>query len=361
MSSKERKMEVGGEEDEFLRAPLPEELEEPVPEWQKNQKWQVRGDPQDEARGRYLVATQDLKEGEIVMEEKLLFSSLQLGLSTSICAHSPCHLYVASRYPLSCLCARCESVVYCSRECWNADTGHDEVDCALKMIFRLMQARHQILHAQAPLFKEDRDENEDPEDQIWETLQEHLQRILTMVSWWLRTPSESPEKLEFSQLHGARDLLRPEQKPGHQSLVQMTRAIFSQLRQLFPHLCQQNERLDQLEEEGRLGDLIVKTWRNAFSLPFITDLPELAQRWPLIGTGVFLKMSLLNHSCQPNCGITIQHGKAFISTLRPVAQNEELNLSYVNPAASREERQSTLWRRYRFHCTCPLCSSSQNE
>jgi hypothetical protein len=87
---------------------------------------------------------------------------------------------------------------------------------------------------------------------------------------------------------------------------------------------------------------------------------------------------MLNHDCAANCIVHASWGSdaaagsssgsgsggsspgaitARVSTLRPVAEGEELCISYVPRLAPRRERQQRLRAYYGFTCTCARCAA----
>jgi hypothetical protein len=78
---------------------------------------------------------------------------------------------------------------------------------------------------------------------------------------------------------------------------------------------------------------------------------------------VFETICRINHSCLPSChhewnpSLGSGQGMETVHALRPIAQGEELSISYLMPAGrTRAERQERLSRQFGFQCTCPLCS-----
>ncbi|OEH76843.1 uncharacterized protein LOC34618977 [Cyclospora cayetanensis] len=68
-----------------------------------------------------------------------------------------------------------------------------------------------------------------------------------------------------------------------------------------------------------------------------------------------------NHSCQPNALVVFggRGGPLEVSViaLRSIAAGEEICISYISPADTRESRRLKLQLAYAFHCTCVLCCS----
>eukprot|EP01047_Picozoa_sp_COSAG01_P017923 COSAG01_NODE_959_length_12451_cov_18.389815_14_plen_207_part_00 len=74
--------------------------------------------------------------------------------------------------------------------------------------------------------------------------------------------------------------------------------------------------------------------------------------------GVWIGVSLVNHSCEPCCWVQFasRDGRLSLRTLRPVGRGEELTISYVTQPMPVFARRARLRSTYRFHCRCARCS-----
>jgi hypothetical protein len=74
--------------------------------------------------------------------------------------------------------------------------------------------------------------------------------------------------------------------------------------------------------------------------------------------GVWIGVSLINHSCEPSCWVQFasRDGRLSLRTLRPVGRGEELTISYVTQPMPVFARRARLRSTYRFHCRCARCS-----
>lgn len=69
------------------------------------------------------------------------------------------------------------------------------------------------------------------------------------------------------------------------------------------------------------------------------------------------KVGYCNHSCAPNCEASVDvDGRAVLTTLKTVAADEELSISYVDTNQGVEARQAVLKQHYEFTCQCPRCT-----
>jgi hypothetical protein len=123
------------------------------------------------------------------------------------------------------------------------------------------------------------------------------------------------------------------------------------VRSLFTHLSQDELRLvrrlyNAFPEEGDFDVGILRT--NCYGLG--VDGKQ---------SGLFLSLSRMNHSCQPNCERTwdsIRETETLYA-LQYIKPGEELMVWYDDMTElTREERQSTLSERWRFECACECCS-----
>jgi len=79
----------------------------------------------------------------------------------------------------------------------------------------------------------------------------------------------------------------------------------------------------------------------------------------LNGCGLWLKESLFNHSCCPNCDWMHVGKHMFIKTTRPIKKGEELCIAYTSLYGTYEERKTSFakWANQNngFVCACNLC------
>jgi hypothetical protein len=75
------------------------------------------------------------------------------------------------------------------------------------------------------------------------------------------------------------------------------------------------------------------------------------------GLVLFDTLSRANHACAPNIAKSFEGYTAVVSTLRDVAEGEELFLSYIGADVGKptNERRELLKRKYNFVCTCERC------
>lgn len=80
------------------------------------------------------------------------------------------------------------------------------------------------------------------------------------------------------------------------------------------------------------------------------------RRGRLVGSGVYVMPSYLNHSCAPNCVTSFgAGGRLRVVAVRPVSEGEDLCIAYADVLASRETRRVCLERAKHFFCECGRC------
>ncbi|CAI7804248.1 unnamed protein product, partial [Closterium sp. NIES-54] len=75
-----------------------------------------------------------------------------------------------------------------------------------------------------------------------------------------------------------------------------------------------------------------------------------------IAVGLFPFVSMLNHSCRPNCCFASQGNTMVVRATCHIDKGAELCVSYINLYESRESRQQQLLESKHFICACDRCS-----
>ncbi|XP_019382259.1 PREDICTED: histone-lysine N-methyltransferase SMYD3 [Gavialis gangeticus] len=80
-----------------------------------------------------------------------------------------------------------------------------------------------------------------------------------------------------------------------------------------------------------------------------------------VGVGLYPSMSLLNHSCDPNCVIVFEGYQLLLRSVREIQIGEELTISYIESLMPSNERQKQLKRQYCFECDCLQCQTQNKD
>ncbi|XP_067901519.1 histone-lysine N-methyltransferase SMYD3 isoform X1 [Heterodontus francisci] len=80
-----------------------------------------------------------------------------------------------------------------------------------------------------------------------------------------------------------------------------------------------------------------------------------------VGVGLYPSMSLLNHSCDPNCVIVFEGKQLQLHAVRQIQANEELTVSYIDVMATSQERRRQIEKQYCFVCDCKRCETADKD
>ncbi|KAI1801466.1 SET domain-containing protein [Daldinia bambusicola] len=80
-------------------------------------------------------------------------------------------------------------------------------------------------------------------------------------------------------------------------------------------------------------------------------------------SGVFIKASRFNHSCDPNCwySTTALEGHFVCITSRAIKEGEEFTISYIPNHGTRGSRHEALQKGWKFACGCSKCEGVDSE
>ncbi|XP_059268549.1 histone-lysine N-methyltransferase SMYD3 isoform X2 [Mustela nigripes] len=80
-----------------------------------------------------------------------------------------------------------------------------------------------------------------------------------------------------------------------------------------------------------------------------------------VGVGLYPSMSLLNHSCDPNCSIVFNGPHLLLRAVRDIEAGEELTICYLDMLMTSEERRKQLRDQYCFECDCFRCQTQDKD
>ncbi|XP_054516992.1 histone-lysine N-methyltransferase SMYD3 isoform X7 [Pan troglodytes] len=80
-----------------------------------------------------------------------------------------------------------------------------------------------------------------------------------------------------------------------------------------------------------------------------------------VGVGLYPSISLLNHSCDPNCSIVFNGPHLLLRAVRDIEVGEELTICYLDMLMTSEERRKQLRDQYCFECDCFRCQTQDKD
>jgi SET and MYND domain-containing protein len=75
----------------------------------------------------------------------------------------------------------------------------------------------------------------------------------------------------------------------------------------------------------------------------------------VIGSSLDLYAAGINHSCDPNSAVFFEGQDLRVRSIRAIAPEEEITISYIDPNWSFNARQEQLASKYHFICKCTKC------
>ncbi|XP_059761303.1 histone-lysine N-methyltransferase SMYD3 isoform X1 [Balaenoptera ricei] len=170
-------------------------------------------------------------------------------------------------------------------------------------------------------------------------------RLLGRVVFKLmeETPSESEKLYSFYDLESNINKLTEDKKEG-----------LRQLALTFHHFMREEiQDASQLPPSFDIFEAFAKVICNSFTI-CNAEMQE-------VGVGLYPSMSLLNHSCDPNCSIVFNGPHLLLRAVRDIEAGEELTICYLDMLMTSEERQKQLRDQYCFDCDCFRCQTQDKD
>ncbi|CBN74163.1 conserved unknown protein [Ectocarpus siliculosus] len=290
---------------------------------------------EDSVSGRCVIASRDLKAGELVLREPPFVKVVRRDCASRQCAY--CCQQVTERGKIE---ADVPFAVYCSRACQAREDALRAAEASalgklagisaardvdidlLRMLLRLLITRAKALGLREPSGDSDsvsRGVDEEGEDgtmgeglflrQQWENLYALMHHREAMAPDWISVVREAGE-----------DLL--------QLLPEWVRFDVEEVVQL---ACRVNVNAHGLRDDS--GANLV------------------------IGVGMFPLTAMINHACRPNCTFVYFGGNLEVRTLEPVSAGAELSVYYIDLLQSTAARRQELLTSKHFLCKCSRCEN----
>ncbi|XP_002740933.1 protein-lysine N-methyltransferase SMYD4-like [Saccoglossus kowalevskii] len=298
-------------------------------------------------KGRYAVATRDVKVGDVLIVENPYSSVGLQPCNVSHCHH--CYIRVLASIP----CLQCAGIVYCSKECRNASWEmYHNLEChhldliqelglgmghlALRTIIRtglafLLKFREQSANVNIP----DESFHGCTVDGEYES---NYYSVYNLVG---HSEDRKPGDL-FKRVVKAVCLLRCLQQTNFFQSVGADNeedvAIF-----IGGHMLTHLQTIPCNAHEISEYEL----WRSDITKCHFVE----------VGSGLYPTMSLVNHSCDPVVTRNCYGETCVVRAIRNIYKGEEItdNYGYLYPVHDKSERQTRLKWQYFFECKCDAC------
>lgn len=249
--------------------------------------------------------TQPIKKGDCILKENPFVFVLKSKFRTERCDYCLSGDKVLK-------CSSCQYVYYCGRECQKKAWLQHKIECPfLKKVFPVIVPDAARILSRIILKLRNNGDLErgyytDKDYRKFQDLMSHYQDI--------KDDSKRMEHFE-SLTHVLRDLLGDIYLPNSVELL------------------------------GMYGRLVV----NGFNI--------LDGEMNPVGTGIYLGVSVTDHSCQPNAVVTFEGTTMFMRALEdlPCLDFTKIFISYIDAMNTTEDRKAELQANYYFMCECPRC------
>ncbi|EDV28054.1 uncharacterized protein TRIADDRAFT_53251 [Trichoplax adhaerens] len=241
----------------------------------------------------------------------------QLAIGTSVGKENPfCHVVsqdMLSSYCHSCLlmqselykCSRCKIIMYCCKSCQKEDWQWHKYEC--KSITRL-----------GPKV---------PPDSI---------RLLGRVAYTILQGQDRADQFKF--LLSNRELLEGSRKNTIVDGINLLKEYLSNKVAI---------------NENEIIEIISRVTCNTFTI--------CNSEMQTVGIGVYPGLSLVNHSCSPNCSATFRGKQMQLRIIENTKIGDELLISYIDPMQVLSSRQNQLQSQYCFKCICERCIDTTKD
>ena len=297
--------------------------------------------------GRYMVAAQEIRTGDVLMVEEPYASVLFSDFYGSHCYR--CMARVVAPVP----CAQCSTVVFCGNDCRNAawDKYH-RYECRYQALLHKSWCGHighlamRLVHVTGPAklaaFLAERDGRDPPP-----ALKAGLNKDGRYVN-----DHESVDSLTTNEKTRA-----PEGLFDFAVIAVFLTKILRDSGTLEDYGMSDNgESIGAIQ--GALLHHLQIIQCNGFCVTELQLTSDFENPHPAeIGNGIYPTCALMNHSCDA-CADTAFYGDAFVvRAVRPVRAGDEVTISYGPHFSStkQRERQAALRSQYSFECRCVAC------
>ncbi|KAI5058228.1 hypothetical protein GOP47_0026398 [Adiantum capillus-veneris] len=256
-------------------------------------------------KGRCLFAAKHFSPGEVVLDQSPYVAVLNSYVDRRCdgCYREDCSLL---------RCASCKSVWYCSTSCQKRESSIHKYEC--KCLVTLMADKGRDLTPTLRLM-----------------LRLLIKRFLEKDKAGMENTWDNYELVDALPTHF-------EETPEQQLVLYAQMANLVKLTFVF--------------EDVDIKEIANNFCRFACNAHTICD----AELRPL-GVGLYPVISIVNHSCHPNCILLFERKKAYVRAIQEIGQGTEITVSYVDLGESTSTRLQNLRKQYFFDCTCARCLS----
>jgi len=322
--------------------------------------------------GRYLIATKDLEESSIILRDLPYTWAVDHSSFDIVCQH--CFLEVSKEQQQEnpsefIICNGCKRVGYCSEACQNIDMNQHKLEChiikkldtneysafllsEIKLLVRTL-SRKWLEQQLDNNIKINNNSNSNNSNSNNNNNNDQGQSVDEASSHYTLYKSETSL---VPQDNGLRYSDYAELVSNIENFDESLKNSLSFW--ICKYIVGLAKDVHREEDEIDLLNILLRNRCNAF---YIQGRPKDGSPGESRGCGVYVRNSFFNHSCDPNVNYWVLNNTLEVecSLLRPVKENEELCISYIDTTFKLKKRRAKLLEGYLFHCTCTKCLSDE--
>ena len=289
-----------------------------------------------ETRGRFTVAVDQIRAGEVVCLEKAALLAVTPSKAASHCLH--CSQSCMTPLP----CPGCCSVVFCSEDCREREMTAHFRECRLGEFVASLPARSNmflspVLGVVRLLFKGE--------------LGLHL---TTFRAWQAGSEAAEPDQTSFTKL------LRMVKHFEDRDLLQhvATCGLIMNILRCLDYIPETVTTEEQAEIFQVICHYYAALLSNIHSTSELRNSPNQQVSMSPVAVALFPDVALhINHSCDPNTFVLDMGDSQVTVASRDICPGEEVSQVYCGHYGDteRERRQELLRQRYHFQCGCEAC------
>ncbi|XP_017778720.1 PREDICTED: SET and MYND domain-containing protein 4-like [Nicrophorus vespilloides] len=288
--------------------------------------------------GRFIVAKDDIKAGEIVAVEEPFVSVVNGSTYRMNCAYC----LISTNQPVA--CELCSQVCFCSLACKQSASFH-KVECKMLLTLYDIEASVNCLMALRMITKKDLDAH----------LKEakELKKERNVVIYKTTDYYNVTQLVSHWETRSFEDFL-------HYSLISTFLLRLLKMSGYFG----ETDDASLTEDEAYIGSLILKNLQilqfNAHEISELNNDVDGDYKTESVGAGLYPTLALFNHSCNPSV-IRYNIGNVMVlRAIKPIKRKEGVfeNYGLLFTNSVRDARIATLRSTYRFDCYCQACTEN---
>nr|XP_022900036.1 SET and MYND domain-containing protein 4-like [Onthophagus taurus] len=304
----------------------------------------------DNKRGRHVIATRNIQEGENLFIEKAFFFA-PIFKETDLLTPNKCH-HCLNDIIASIPCKKCTLLMYCDENCrdesWNE---FHKWECA-----GMTAGIWYDLGVAYPAFRG-----------VVKALEANLPKLESSYESMVENFGNKENNYEyFNKL-----LTNIEHLESITQILVLSSVVINYLEketEFFSYAKQKMNSISLEDLKTKCGGLLLRhilqlSGNASLIQHWIKNEDRIPSEYNQIACGIYPAVSMMNHSCNPNITMFYKKSTVIVKALNNIKQGEEIYNCYAFQyrAVDFESRQDILKTIYHFDCKCEVCSNSNYE